>query len=245
MTPLTVVCWRWEPFKGYRSTFGPDTVRILRSMVARHYRHPHRFVCITDRPEDLPDVETIRLWDDYKDIPSPHGGKNPSCYRRLRAFSPEMVDVLGPRFVSMDLDCVVTGDLSMLWNRPEDLVCWGDTNPRNAFNGSMFLHTSGTRRQVWEKFDPRTSPDEAKRAGKFGSDQAWLSYVLSPTEAKWTKRDGVFSFRNDIRPRGCALPDGARLIFFHGEQDPWGAKASTIPWVREHYRLTFQEAVSA
>lgn len=242
MTPLTVVCWRWEPFKGYRSIFGPETVCVLRAMVARHYRQPHRFVCITDRPEDTPDVETIRLWDDFADIPSPHGGKNPSCYRRLRAFSAEMADVLGPRFVSIDLDCVITGNLEPLWHRHEDFVCWGDTNPNNAYNGSMFLMTAGARRQVWEQFDPVTSPREAKAAGKFGSDQAWISHVLGPHEARWTKADGVYSFRNDLRRAG-QLPSNARVCFFHGQYDPWSPQVQHVEWIRAHY--TRGEAVPA
>ncbi len=34
---LTVLCWKWQPHKGYRSTFAPETVNVLRNMVARHF----------------------------------------------------------------------------------------------------------------------------------------------------------------------------------------------------------------
>lgn len=193
---LSVVCWRWTPPNGYRSTYAPETVNVLRRMVARHYHRPHRFVCVTDDAAGLdPEVHVVPLWPDHATVPSPHGGHNPSCYRRLKAFAPEARELLGERFVSIDLDTVIVGDLAPLWDRPEDFVIWGETDPRSFYNGSMFLMTAGTRRQVWDRFDPTSSPREAKAAGRFGSDQGWISYVLGPGEAIWGRQDGVYSFR--------------------------------------------------
>ncbi len=238
----SVVCYKWTPVLGYRSTFNATAVNTLKAMVRRHYLRPVRFLCVTDDPAGLdPDIEALPLWNDYATLPSPHGGKNPSCYRRLRAFSPEIAAIYGPRFVSIDLDCVITGDLRPLWDRPEDFVSWGDTNPQpgSHYNGSMLLMTAGARRQVWDRFDPKLSPQQAKRAGCWGSDQGWISYCLGPGEAKWTKADGVYSYRNDLRDRQV-LPENARVVFFHGRVDPWSDAARNIPWVRQHWR---QEAV--
>jgi hypothetical protein len=236
--PLTVVCWRWQPMEGYRSTFGPETVNVLRRMVARHYPHPHRFVCVTDDVEGLdPAIDIVPLWNDYADLPSPAGGKNPSCYRRLRAFAPDIGDVFGPRFVSLDLDCVIVGDLTPLWDRPEDFVIWGDTNPSTFYNGSMFLMTAGARARVWTEFNPARSPQLAKAAGHFGSDQGWISYCLGPHEAKWSRADGVYSYRNDLAPNGASnLPADARITLWHGSVDPWTPNGQRLGWVREHYR---------
>lgn len=236
---LSVVCYRWRPVDGYRSQFGPETVNVLRRMVARHYQRPHRFICVTDDPAGIdPGVEIVPMWDDFGALPSPHGGKNPSCYRRLRAFSPEIASVFGPRFVSLDLDCVVVGDLAPLWDRPEEFVMWGDTNPLpgSHYNGSMLLMTAGARRQVWETFDPETSPRLALAARCWGSDQGWISYCLGPGEARWSKADGVYSFRNDLS-QTRALPADARIVFFHGKHDPWHADVQARhPWVSEHWR---------
>lgn len=236
---LTVVCWKWRPFPGYRSTYGPETVNTLRRMVARHYPEPHRFVCVTDDPVGIDSsIEIVPLWQDFAHLRSPHGGNNPSCYRRLRAFSPDIAQTFGDRFVSLDLDCVITGDLRPLWHRTEEFVIWGDTNPKTAYNGSMFLMTAGARRQVWERFDPKESPKRAMAAGCFGSDQGWISYCLGPRETKWTRDDGVYSFRNDLRMKGIrALPENARIVFFHGRHDPWHRDVQhEYPWAREHYQ---------
>ncbi len=242
---LDVVTFKWRPPAGYRSTFGPETVNVLRAMVARHYRQPHRFTCITDDPAGIDaDVRIVPMWRDYTDLPSPHGGKNPSCYRRLKLFSAEAAEFIGPRFVAIDLDVVITGDLSPLWDRPEDFVAWGDTNPQpgSHYNGSMLLMTAGSRRQVWDRFNPQTSPALALKARCWGSDQGWISYCLGPGQARWNKTDGVYSFRNHIQSTG-ALPPNARVVIFHGSVDPWSSKAQALPWVRQHW--TQDQAVPA
>jgi hypothetical protein len=233
---LTFVCWRWKPNPGYRSQFGPDTVRVLRNMIRRHYSKPHRFVCVTDTPHEIDaDIETIQLWKEYGEIPSPHGPLNPSCYRRLKMFSPEAKALFGPRFVSMDLDVVIVSDLSPLVDRTEEFICWGDTNRTTHYNGSFMMLTAGARPQVWDRFDPVKSPRLARQAGFFGSDQGWISYCLGPKERKWSKADGVYSWRNDLKPTRAGLPKDARLVFFHGRDDPWTA-GQTLGWVREHWR---------
>jgi hypothetical protein len=234
---LSVVCWKWQPALGYRSKFDASHVNVLKRMVDRHYPSPHRFLCVTDDSRGLDaGIEAVPLWGDFADVPSPHGGQNPSCYRRLRAFSPEIGAIFGPRFVSVDLDTVLVRDVRPLWDRSEDFVIWGETNPKSWYNGSMWMMTTGARKQVWERFDPKTSPQQALKAGKFGSDQGWISYVLGPGEATWTQKDGVYSYRVHVAPQGNRLPKNARMVMFHGKHDPWAYNMDRVPWIQEHYR---------
>lgn len=234
---LTVVTYKWRN-PGYRSTFGGAQVDTLRRMVKRNYPHPHRFVCVTDDPKGItePDVEIFELWDDLRSVPNPSGSKNPSCYVRLKMFARDAGLWLGERIVSMDLDCVITADMSPVWNRPEDFVIWGDTNHANPYNGSMCLFTAGARPQLWEDFDPATSPHAGRRLGYFGSDQAWIAARLGPKEAKWGPKDGVYSYRNEILPARGHLPANARVCFMHGRFDPWDKECQRHSWVRSHYR---------
>jgi hypothetical protein len=147
-----------------------------------------------------------------------------------------MAEVLGPRFVWLDLDCVVTGDLAPLFDRPEDFITWGDTNPKNSVNGSMVMMTAGARRQVLDDFDPETSPALTRRVGHFGSDQAWISHVLGQGEVRWGMADGVYSYRVHLKPARGVLPQNARIIFFHGQIDPWSPEAQRLAWVRDNWR---------
>lgn len=240
---LDVICWKWKPTRGYRSQFGPQTVNVLRRMVARNLRLPHRFSCITDDPAGIdPQVRIIPLWQDYADVPNPSGGHNPSCYRRLKMFSQAARTLIGERIVSMDLDVVVTGDLTPLFDHDEDFVIWGgqSVQPRGGvpfcwYNGSLMQLKAGTRSQVWEQFDPRVSPRRAHAANSRGSDQGWISHVLGPHERTWGAEDGVYSFRNHVHPMG-RLPADARLVVFHGKHDPWMPDVQQRhPWIREWY----------
>jgi hypothetical protein len=235
---LTVCCFKWKPpIRDARYTgFGPAAVVTLRNMVRRHYPKPHRFVCLTDDNSGLEDVEALPLWTDYAGIPSPHGGQNPSCYRRLKLFDPAIRDVLGERFVSIDLDAVIVGDLTPIFDRREDFLMWGETDPRSFYNGSLMMQTAGARPQVWRDFHPQISPGEALRAGRFGSDQGWISYKLGPGEATWGRKDGVYSYRVHIQPMGGYLPKDARITFWHGRVKPWDAAGQRVPWVRQFYK---------
>lgn len=238
---LRLVLWLWKK-PGYRSQFTGHHVNTLAASARRNYLGKLEVICVTDAPEGIDSsVRIVPAWNDFANVESPYGVKQPSCYRRLRAFHPEIGKVFGDRFVMLDLDTVITRDVTPLWNRPEDFVIWGETDPRSFYNGSMMLMTAGARPKVWSDFDPQTSPMRAKNAGRFGSDQGWLSYCLGPGEARWTTGDGVYSYRVHLKQNPNMLPDNARIVMFHGGTDPWSARAQEHVWVRQHYPM----AVSA
>jgi len=238
MSDLKVVCYKWEAPLGYRSAFTHVQVNTLFNMVSRHYHKPFEMVCITDNPKKLDSaIRVIPLWDDHGHLGSPHGGLNPACYRRLKHYSEEARELIGERFITVDLDVVLVDDVTPVWDRPEvDFMIWGETLRRTPYNGSMQLMTAGARKQVWDRFNPDTSPLEARRAGFDGSDQAWISYVLGPHEKRWSMKDGVFSFRLHVKTNEGKLPKGARIVFFEGQVDPWSGIAKHVsPWIEDHW----------
>lgn len=240
---LRVIFWLWRK-QGYRTAFNAHHVNVAAAMVRRHYAGPIEVCCVTDMPDGIDSsVRVIPAWNDFVDIQSPYGAHQPSCYRRLRAFHPDIAKTFGERFVMLDLDTVIVGDVTPLWNRSEDFVAWGETDPRSFYNGSMMLIRAGCRPKVWTEFDPLTSPAAARAAGRFGSDQGWLSYCLGPGEARWTTEDGVYSFRVHLKPNRGLLPANARIVMFHGGQDPWSESCQQLPWVREHWRLDVSQPV--
>lgn len=233
---ISFVCWLWN-VKGYRTQFTPSHVNTLARMIARNYDAPHRTICVTSDPAGIdPSVEIVPDHADFADVPSPHGDANPSCYRRLRMFAHDAEATFGERIVSLDLDCVITGDILPLFDRNEDFVGWSDPWRPAQYNGSMTMIRAGSRAKVWELFDLQTSRWNAMAAGCLGSDQGWVSYCLGPGEAQWTRADGVYSYRWDklvIKP----LPSDARIVFFHGETKPWDYEPQRyLEWVRRHYQ---------
>lgn len=234
---ITVACWKWRPAPGYRSSYGPEQVNTLYAMVERHLRCPHEFVCVTDDAAGLdPRIRVAPLPVDFADVRSPHGPSWPSCYRRLAAFAPDAAHWLGERILSLDLDVVITGDITGLAMRPEDFVIAQGSAKGTAYNGGLWLLTAGSRPQVFERFHPVKSPALTYRLKIQGSDQAWLSYILGRGEARFTDRDGVYSYRVHMGSGRHGLPADARLVLFSGKIDPWQPRAlASSPWIRQHY----------
>ena len=250
MTLSIVTClWSGNTMPNTTVSYVADHVNRLYSAFQRNLTLPHRFICVTDMPAGIrSEVEIVPLWPDLRDL-----GR---CYRRLKFFDPAMRDVLGPRMVSVDLDTVVTGNLDHLFDRPEPFVIWGDRHVtdiarRTAYCGSLFMLEIGYRPEIFHAFDPDVALTLRKTHGLIGSDQAWLSHKIegAPT---WGRKDGVYSFRFDVKcnfgqrmgfgrkkiqPRSGALPKNARIVFFHGPDDP--SMTHLHPqhkWIHEHWR---------
>lgn len=236
---LSIVTFKWKARPDYRSQFTSTHVNTLASMVKRHYPYPHDFCVVTDDPAGIgKGIRVIPMWTDHVSVLSLHGVRNPSCYRRLKLFSAEAAQIVGPRFVVMDLDMVITGDLRPLFDRPEDFVIMKETDPRSFYNGSLWMLTAGARRYVWDTFtaNPALVQQQAKAAGRFGSDQAVISHLLGKDEATWSQHDGVYSFRVDLKDGRLPLPKDARVVNFHGGTDPDNVRAQRLLWVQRHYQ---------
>ena len=227
---LTILFWLWRS-PTCKEQYTPERVDMAAKMIDRNLTLPHRFVCATDWPLDSfgPLIEPIPLWDDWRELQNPKWGpQKPHCYVRLKAFSREAGELIGPRFVSIDLDCLVLDCLDPLFSRTEDFLIFhrfiDAQRPRivnNPYNGSMWMMTAGARAQVWQDFNGEQSVLQA--LGHIGTDQAWITHKLGREEAGWDYRDGVFGWPN-IQGDGRyekEPPPGARLIFFYGEEKPW------------------------
>ena len=226
---ITILLWKWHQ-PNYRSKFTAEHVNIMTNMIGRNLDIPHRFLCITDDPAGVK-CETYPLWDE-PNVNLPQG--KPNCYRRLKVFG-EFGKELGDRLMSIDLDAVITKNITPIVDRKEDFVIWGDTAKSTLYNGGFWIMTPGARAQVWEKFTPM-APNITQKLKIIGSDQAWISHTLGPGEATWTTEDGVFSYRNHLRKGLLPKPPNARIVFFHGSFDPWSAHCQAHRWVREAYK---------
>lgn len=234
---LNVVCFKWNRIQNDRSLarvipkYTPNHVNILHNMVWRNLMIPHKFICITDDSRGIdPRIEVIELWDKCKEI----GG----CFNRLYVFSPDMKNIIGDRFVCIDLDCVIVGDITTLFSKTDDFII-NTYNPHPAsvysksqlYNGGLFMMNAGARRQVWEKFNPQNSPQKIKEnKDVLGTDQAWIRIILGNNEKRFTeKEDGVY----EARAFAARIPRNSKIIMFAGSRDP---SLSKKPYVIDHWR---------
>lgn len=233
---LAVICYLWdEPRSRWRHhyRYGADHVRVLQSMLARHLSVPHRFICVTDRPGELPDIVTRPL-DSRLLIPG-------TRYPKLMTFRPDAATFFGAdRLLMLDLDVVLTGSIDPLIAGDHEFCAWANprfgrgTQIRSRFNSSaVYLH-AGARAEIWCRFDSLRSPEEVRQAGYSYTDQAWMSRLVAPDEWAWTADDGVYSYQQDCRH---ALPTNARLVAFHGPVSPCMPHLQARhAWIRHHYR---------
>lgn len=241
MSGLTVHCYLWsEGFRAYR----PEHVNTLARMVRRHLPVPHRFVCVTDETEGFDaHVDLVPLPDAARPLAalrSPEGPRFPASYRRLWSFSAD-ARALGERLLMLDVDCVITGDLTPLVERTDDFVGWRPNrawgSDQRRIGGGTWLLRSGTKTHIWEMMtaDPHGTIQRARDAGHRGSDQAILTWQLYDDLAIWPPSAGIYQSQDMLKPtRYASLPPDARIVHFNGTIKPW---ASThIPWVKEHYQ---------
>lgn len=244
---LTVVSFFWMDQERQRSRdyqITPEDVRIWDRMVARNLTVPHRRICITHRPDLINFMETVPL-DTAKHVPG-------TCLVKLMAHRPDIAETLGERILTMDVDCVVVGNLDPIVQRDEPSVWWKNPNfevggKRGFVQGSMQLFTAGTTSFLWEDFNPNTM----KPSSRFGgAEQAWISERLNDawpvagwewSIPHWTEADGVHGagrLFNGKMGKGVqsVLPEGARIVFTPGDRSPSQPEMrADHPWIERFY----------
>jgi len=235
---MKIVTFKWKAKNKYRSEFDAKAVNVLADMVRRNVDagFDYEFICITDDPTGLSrHVNTLSLWPNP--VPDFGGVNKPNCFYRLRAFAEDMKDLIGPRFCWLDLDCVITGDITPILRREGDFIINRSSNIRQPYNGSLVLMDAGARKQVWDDFDPVRSPLLGRQKGYVGSDQAWIGYTLGNDEERFTNLDGVYAYQTDIvAEHDGQLPINASIVFFHGKHNPWDLRLQTLyPWIKDNY----------
>jgi hypothetical protein len=224
---ITVLTWLWKQ-PGGRTTFTATHVNIWAAMIRRHCTLDIRLACVTDMPDGIdPSIRIIRPPGEWEDLQTSRWkGTRPSCYRRIAMFRRGAGRIFGRRFVCMDLDCVIGGNIDRILSRNEDFVICSPSQqgPRYLYNGSMILMTAGARPQVYDRFNPEEAEVASKRF--VGSDQAWIGHILGEGEAMFKPPDVV---------RWGREREG-RIMFFPGNVKPWDVIAD--PFVGKHYRLS-------
>jgi hypothetical protein len=228
------VIWKWG------KKYGPAHVAKMQSMLSRHLSLPHRLVCITDKPKELPKgviaapMPKVLSWD-FKGL------------RRMWLYSSEAAR-LGDRLFQLDLDVILTDSIDPIVNRPEPFVIWkSDSNWKDkwAYNATVMLITPGAKDDVWRRWmaNPRQVFQDADADGwgpKVNSDQALACYLMKDQDVPvWTQDDGIFAYRvfaGKYGDRGEHLPEGCRLVSFHGPRDPSVPDLQKkSPWIAKHW----------
>ena len=250
---LSVLLFLWSERTGPRAKFAdhfeftPDDLCRLARGVRTNLRLPHRLIAITDFPPDRfpSDIEYVPLADHFGELRRLGG-----CWLRLKCFAPELGTIIGPRCAWIDLDSIVTGDLTPLFDRPEPMVLYKSRSIQGQrWNGSVILFSPAENRDIWTEFDPERSPQFVRelrggmKIGPRGTDQAWLHSRRDEDTPHWTAEDGILHYG---KAAFRELPEHARLLTFPGLDKPTSIKVRRkSPWVKQHWPLPGEDVPPA
>lgn len=241
---ITILTFKWNPLPNQvesiptqignnKVIYGANHVMTHYNMISRNLDMDFRYVLITDEKIDLPDnIKQVDLWDDYRIL----GG----CYHRLFTFSKSFGDVIeNDRFVAMDLDMVITGNITSLLKRKEDFIYYRMHDSNTTFmNNSMYMMNVGARDFVWTEFDKNSEKLIAKRQ-RPGTDQAITNMLLDlDKEQYWDQGDMIFDMRRNIlSSQSTELPTNCKIVMWPGPRDPNQNKwKNKYVWIKEYYR---------
>ena len=212
--------------RGGDQTMQPEYIRRLANSVARNLQVPHRFICFADDPRKVPDgIETLPLDVPWKSRALPkayiYGAPNTGC-----PIEP------GTGILIFDLDTVIVGDIGGLVDHGHDLVSRERIYllPRLVPDGCTIFSRAGSAKA---NACARIFHAEIANKGATtnGGDEREL--LCRAGAATWGRiRPGqVLGYKKHCRGKG--LPEGARVVSFHGKPLPDQAPDA---WIKEHWR---------
>jgi hypothetical protein len=223
---LTIATWWWG------QKYDLQYVGRLHRSLRRYIGFPFRFICVTDKGNEIRGLETIQIKQSDRYLL-----EIPGCFARLRMFDPEWQkeNKIEGRLACIDLDVVITGRLDSLFDRTEDFVILQGANSVNPcpYNGSLWMLNTGSNSHVWNDFTLERAKEMPYH--DFPDDQGWMWQKI-PNAAGWqVETSGIWAFRKRNWPRhDNFLPNNARMVCFPGARDP--RQFSHIQWIARHWR---------
>jgi len=236
-----VLCMKWG------TKYGPEYVDRLYAMVRRHLQGEFRFVCLTDRSEGIrTEVQCLPI--PPLDLPP---GIPERGWTKLTTFAADLHGLQGTALF-LDLDVVIVDDITPFFEQPGEFLIIHDWKRpwRVTGNSSVYRFRVGAHADVLATFRERVNQVREQ----FRNEQAYLSDVLHRQgrlaywPAKWCA-----SWKYHCIPRFPAnlwraplIPEGARILIFHGVMNPPDALAGRsngnwryarpAGWIAQHWR---------
>ena len=220
-----VLCMKWG------TKYGPEYVNRLYAMVRRQLKGEFNFVCLTD------DTRGIRSEVQCRPIPALDleiaPGKVDRAWKKLTTFECDLHGLRGTALF-VDLDVVIVGGLDVFFTQPGEFLIIHDyarpwRRERITGNSSVYRFELGAHADVLAHF--RANMDAVQK--EFRNEQAYLSdFLHKQGKLAYWPDDWCPSFKYHGIPawptnywREPFVPEGARIVVFHGECNPPDALA--------------------
>lgn len=246
MQAVNVLCIKWG------KKYGPEYVNKLHSMVSRHLHRPFRFVCLTDDAVGInPAIEVKPIpmvgfdeFDQRKPWTFGHG------WLKLTSFASPLYDLQG-RTLFLDLDIVIVDSLDPFFEQPGEFVVIKEWDKKDGTgNTSCYVYTIGAHTDALDHL----KKDYPASIGTVRNEQEFITqYLAHQGKLSYWPDAWCRSFKRHCLQRGLmgwfkppTIPEGARIIAFHGKPNPpdaiagvsgkWYRRVMPTQWVADHWR---------
>lgn len=235
-----IFCMKWG------TLYGAEYVNILYSMVQRNLTIPFQMVCFTD------DAQGIR--DEVKCLPIPTIDLPTNIpermWKKLTVFKENLYDLKGTALF-LDLDVVIVDNIDCFFedNNPFMIIKDYRKQWRITGNSSVFRFEIGKHGYVYDYFIDNF--DTIKAAHR--NEQEYLTWAINEKKnlhywpTAWCpsfKYDCASKFPLAVWKKP-SIPDGSKIIIFHGEFTPqkatkggfgkWYRYLRSSPWISKYY----------
>jgi hypothetical protein len=220
-----IICMKWG------TKYGPEYVNRLYAMVRKQLSGSFKFVCLTDSAEGIR-AEVLCRPIPSLDLPA---GSPERGWTKLTTFSADLAELIGAAQGSptlfLDIDVVIVGAMDEFFSTPGEFVIIHDYKRpwRITGNSSVYRFALGAHPDVLDYF--RGNFDQIRQ--EFRNEQAYLSdFIHRQGKLQYWPAAWCPSFKYHSIPRWPTnywrepfVPEGARVIIFHGECNPPDALA--------------------
>jgi len=242
-----VLCMKWG------TKYGPEYVNRLYAMVRRHLSGDFNFVCLTDDATGIrPEVQCLPIPPLNLHLKP---GQRDGAWKKLTTFEADLHGLRGTALF-LDVDVVIVGSLDAFFEHPGEFLIIHDYprfwrfGQRITGNSSVYRFKLGAHADVLEYF--RAHMDEVQAHNR--NEQTFLSrYLHKQGKLAYWPAGWCPSFKYHGIPawplnywREPFVPEGARIMIFHGECNPPDALAGRrnkrlgfirpAHWVAQHWR---------
>lgn len=238
---VNVICMKWG------TKYGPEYVNRLYGMVSRNLSRPFRFVCFTENTDGIRDeVETRDL--PTLDLPE---GIPERGWLKLATFQPNLGGLEGATLF-LDLDVLIVDSIDCFFEFDAAFaLCHDEKKKRQRIgNSSVYRFDIGCCPDVLDYFRDNF---ETIRSS-YRNEQAYLSRRMDEKGMlQFWPKEWCPSFKYHCVPTfpmnfflAPYIPDGARILLFHGKPEPvdaiegrsgkWYRYLRPASWIADYWR---------
>lgn len=242
-----IICMKWG------AKYGAEFVNRLYNMVSRHLTLDFQMICLTDDDTDIhPDIQCFPIPELNLPAGLPERG-----WKKLTTFKPDLYGLKGVALF-LDIDIVIVDNIDDFFTyrsaHEDSVVIIRDWKKpwRMIGNSSVYRFKLGmnTYPDLLANFERNFETIRQK----VRHEQAYLSnYLREHHHLEYWDKSWCVSFKYQcLAPpivdfvRAPKLPEGAKIVIFHGEINPpdaitggggkWYRHVKPSAWLEEHWR---------